>query len=147
MMPETTHPYVLLHIGGPNRTSAATGSAMRTTSSSRPSCPTCRSPRVMNEEPFGPIDLVNPVANLASALEEASRLDYGLTAYGFARSASSSAKLASGLQSGMVSINHYGLALPEVPFGGINDSGYGTEGSADTLEAYLNTKFISQMHA
>jgi succinate-semialdehyde dehydrogenase/glutarate-semialdehyde dehydrogenase len=103
--------------------------------------------RVMNDEPFGPIALVNPVADLAAALEEANRLDCGLAAYGFTRSASNSARLAAGLQCGMVSINHYGLALPEVPFGGINDSGNGTEGGADALDGYLNTKFVTQMHA
>jgi succinate-semialdehyde dehydrogenase / glutarate-semialdehyde dehydrogenase len=101
----------------------------------------------MNEEPFGPIALVNSVADLSSALEEANRLDYGLAAYGFTRSSGNAARLAAGLQSGMVSINHYGLALPEVPFGGINDSGNGTEGGADALECYLNSKFVSQMCA
>jgi succinate-semialdehyde dehydrogenase/glutarate-semialdehyde dehydrogenase len=45
----------------------------------------------------------------------------------------------------MVSINHHGLALPEVPFGGIKDSGYGSEGGTEALEAYLNTKFVSQL--
>jgi succinate-semialdehyde dehydrogenase / glutarate-semialdehyde dehydrogenase len=44
----------------------------------------------------------------------------------------------------MMTINHLGLALPEVPFGGVKDSGYGTEGGADAIEAYLNTKFVSQ---
>jgi len=45
----------------------------------------------------------------------------------------------------MASINHYGLALPEVPFGGINDSGYGTEGGGDALEACLNTRFVTSL--
>ena len=44
----------------------------------------------------------------------------------------------------MVSINHLGLALPEMPFGGVKDSGYGSEGGTEAMEAYLNTKFISQ---
>ena len=44
----------------------------------------------------------------------------------------------------MVSINHHGLALPEVPFGGVKDSGYGSEGGAEAIEAYLNTKFVTQ---
>ena len=44
----------------------------------------------------------------------------------------------------MVSINNFGLALPEVPFGGIKDSGYGSEGGTEAIEAYLNTKFITQ---
>jgi len=103
--------------------------------------------RAMNEEPFGPLALINVVSDLASALEEANRLDYGLAAYGFTRSAASSAKLATGLRTGMVSINHYGLALPETPFGGVQDSGNGTEGGAEALEAYLNTKFVTQMHS
>jgi succinate-semialdehyde dehydrogenase / glutarate-semialdehyde dehydrogenase len=37
-----------------------------------------------------------------------------------------------------------GLALPEVPFGGVKDSGYGSEGGSEAIEAYLNTKFVSQ---
>ena len=44
----------------------------------------------------------------------------------------------------MVSINHLGLALPEVPFGGVKDSGYGSEGGSEAMDAYLNSKFITQ---
>ena len=47
----------------------------------------------------------------------------------------------------MVSINHHGLALPEVPFGGIKDFGYGSEGGLEAIEAYLNTKFVTQASA
>jgi len=43
-----------------------------------------------------------------------------------------------------MTIHHLGLALPEVPFGGVRDSGYGTEGGSEAIEAYLNTKFVSQ---
>lgn len=101
--------------------------------------------RAMNEEPFGPLALMTPVSGLDEALAEANRLTYGLAAYGFTRSAASAARMSSGIASGMVSINHYGLALPEVPFGGINDSGNGTEGGADALESYLNSKFVSHL--
>lgn len=101
--------------------------------------------RAMNEEPFGPLALMTPVNGLDEALAEANRLNYGLAAYGFTRSAASASKMSSGIASGMVSINHYGLALPEVPFGGINDSGNGTEGGADALESYLNSKFFSHL--
>ena len=45
----------------------------------------------------------------------------------------------------MLSINHFGLALPEVPFGGIKDSGYGTEGGSEAINAYLNSKFVTQV--
>ncbi|MGP2491961.1 NAD-dependent succinate-semialdehyde dehydrogenase [Mesorhizobium sp. PUT5] len=103
--------------------------------------------RIMNEEPFGPVALMVPVSSLDEALGEANRLNYGLAAYAFTRSADSAARISNGLRSGMVSINHLGLALPEVPFGGINDSGYGTEGGADALEPYLNTKFVTHLQA
>ena len=43
----------------------------------------------------------------------------------------------------MTTINHVGLALPEVPFGGMKDSGYGTEGGSEAVEPYLVTKFVT----
>lgn len=101
--------------------------------------------RIMNEEPFGPVALMVPVGGLDEAIEEANRLNYGLAAYAFTRSADNASRLSSGVRSGMLSINHLGLALPEVPFGGVNDSGYGTEGGADALEPYLNTKFVTHL--
>jgi succinate-semialdehyde dehydrogenase/glutarate-semialdehyde dehydrogenase len=55
------------------------------------------------------------------------------------------AQVGAAFESGMVSINHHGLALPEVPFGGVKDSGYGSEGGIEALEAYLNAKFVSQL--
>jgi len=99
----------------------------------------------MNAEPFGPMALMVPVGGIDEAVAEANRLPYGLAAYGFTRSAAMAAKMSSDIASGMVSINHYGLALPEVPFGGINDSGFGTEGGADALQAYLNDKFVTHL--
>lgn len=99
--------------------------------------------RAMNEEPFGPLALMVPMPSVDAIIEEANRLNYGLAAYGFTRSAASAGRLREKIASGMVSINHLGLALPETPFGGINDSGYGTEGGADALEPYLNSKFVT----
>jgi succinate-semialdehyde dehydrogenase/glutarate-semialdehyde dehydrogenase len=101
--------------------------------------------RAMNDEPFGPVALMVPVSDIDEALEEANRLNYGLAAYAFTSSADNVAKLAGGVRTGMLTINHLGLALPEVPFGGINDSGYGTEGGADALEPYFNTKFVTHL--
>jgi succinate-semialdehyde dehydrogenase/glutarate-semialdehyde dehydrogenase len=105
------------------------------------------SARIMNEEPFGPIALVAPFDSFDDAITEANRLPYGLAAYAYTRSAKTAAALGQSIESGMVTINHLGLALPEVPFGGVKDSGYGTEGGADALEAYLVTKFVTQMNA
>jgi hypothetical protein len=52
--------------------------------------------------------------------------------------------ISDGLQVGMLSINHIGLALAETPFGGVRDSGYGSEGGTETFGGYLNTKFVTQ---
>ena len=99
----------------------------------------------MNEEPFGPVALIAPFKDFDSAVSEANRLPYGLAAYAFTKSAKTAAAIGSAIESGMVAINNAALALPEVPFGGVKDSGYGTEGGAEALEAYLNTKYIAQV--
>ncbi|MCC6474971.1 MAG: NAD-dependent succinate-semialdehyde dehydrogenase [Burkholderiales bacterium] len=100
--------------------------------------------RVMNQEPFGPIAVINPFRNFEDAVREANRLPYGLAAYAFTRSAKTAAAVAAEVETGMISINHLGLALPEVPFGGVKESGYGSEGGAEAIESYLNSKFVSQ---
>jgi len=100
--------------------------------------------QIMNEEPFGPVAIINRFSTLDDALEEANRLPYGLASYAYTKSTATAQAIGSRIEAGMLSINHHGLALPEVPFGGIKDSGYGTEGGADALEAYLNTKFVTQ---
>ncbi len=100
--------------------------------------------RMMNEEPFGPVAMISPFTDLSDVLEEANRLPYGLASYAFTKSAKTANALGNGIESGMVTINHLGLALPEVPFGGMKDSGYGSEGGSEAIEAYLNTKFVTQ---
>ena len=103
--------------------------------------------RLMNEEPFGPIAAIRGFSDDEEAFEEANRLPYGLAAYAYTRSTATAEMVASRVESGMVSINHHGLALPEVPFGGIKDSGYGSEGGSEAIEAYLNSKFVTQARA
>jgi len=100
--------------------------------------------RVMNEEPFGPVAVMIRFVDFGQAVEEANRLPYGLAAYAYTKSAKTANLIASAVESGMITINHSGLALPEVPFGGVKDSGYGSEGGSEAIEAYLNSKFISQ---
>ena len=99
--------------------------------------------RAMNEEPFGPIALISSFTEHEEAIAEANRLEYGLASYVFTRSSKRASAAIADLESGMVSVNHYGLALPEVPFGGVKDSGYGSEGGTEAIEPYLNTKFAS----
>jgi succinate-semialdehyde dehydrogenase/glutarate-semialdehyde dehydrogenase len=100
--------------------------------------------RIMNEEPFGPVAVISPFKNFDDVVTEANRLPYGLAAYAYTRSAKTAQAIAAQVETGMISINHHGLALPEVPFGGVKDSGYGSEGGSEALEAYLVTKFVSQ---
>jgi succinate-semialdehyde dehydrogenase/glutarate-semialdehyde dehydrogenase len=98
----------------------------------------------MNTEPFGPLAIINPFKSFDDVVTEANRLPYGLAAYAWTRSAKTANAIAASVETGMMTINHLGLALPEVPFGGVKDSGYGSEGGIEALEAYLNPKFVSQ---
>ena len=100
--------------------------------------------RVMNEEPFGPLAVIAPFGTFDEAVAEANRLPFGLAAYAYTRSARTAQAIAASVESGMMSINHHGLALPETPFGGVKDSGYGSEGGSEAIEAYLITKFVTQ---
>ncbi len=103
-----------------------------------------RDMRMMNEEPFGPLAMIFPFADFDEAVSEANRLPYGLASYAYTRSAKTANAIAASVEAGMMTINHLGLALPEVPFGGVRDSGYGSEGGSEAIEAYLNPKFVSQ---
>jgi succinate-semialdehyde dehydrogenase/glutarate-semialdehyde dehydrogenase len=103
--------------------------------------------RLLNEEPFGPVALIAPFETLDAVIAEANRLPFGLAAYAYTRSQRSASRLGGEIESGMVSINHHGLGLPETPFGGVKDSGYGSEGGAEGIEPYLNVKFVSQLDA
>ncbi|HYM73728.1 MAG TPA: NAD-dependent succinate-semialdehyde dehydrogenase [Stellaceae bacterium] len=100
--------------------------------------------RIMSEEPFGPVAVIAPFGSFDDVVAEANRLPYGLAAYAYTRSAKTAQAIAAAVETGMISINHHGLALPEVPFGGVKDSGYGSEGGSEAIESYLNTKFVTQ---
>jgi len=100
--------------------------------------------RLMKEEPFGPIAVVARFSDFGDVIARANSLPFGLASYVFTRSQERAQHTSRALAAGMVSVNHFGLSLPETPFGGINDSGYGSEGGAETLDGYLNTKFVSQ---
>lgn len=100
--------------------------------------------RLMNDEPFGPIAVVTTFADFEEVIARANSLPFGLASYVFTGSSNRAQHAAQALAAGMVSINHFGLALPETPFGGINDSGYGSEGGTETFDGYLNTKFVTR---
>ena len=101
--------------------------------------------KVMTLEPFGPIAPCVPYSDLGEAIRRANSLPYGLSSYAFTTSSKNALALQNGLQAGIVNINHFGQALPETPFGGIRDSGIGSEGGSETFDGYLTTKFVTQM--
>lgn len=101
--------------------------------------------RIMHEEPFGPIAIVMPFDGLADGLAEANHLPYGLSAYAFTSNARTAIDVADGLEAGMIGINQYRIVATELPFGGIKESGHGSEGGIEGIEHYLTNKFISQI--
>ncbi len=98
--------------------------------------------KVFNDEPFGPVAAVRGFNTLEEAITEANRLPYGLAGYAFTRSLKNAHLLAQRVDVGMLWVNQPALPSAEVPFGGLKDSGYGTEGGPEALEAYLNTRAI-----
>jgi len=99
--------------------------------------------RIMNEEPFGPVAVVNPFDTFEAAIAEANRLPFGLSAFVFTRDLATAQRAAAAIESGMVSINTAKVAWPETPFGGVKDSGSGSEGGAEGLDGYTVTKSVS----
>ena len=100
--------------------------------------------RIMNEEPFGPVALLVPFDTVEEAIAESNRVPFGLASYAFTTSMKTAQALSTYIEAGMLSINHQGIGLPEVPCGGIKESGYGSEGGTEAIEAYLNTKLVTQ---
>jgi succinate-semialdehyde dehydrogenase/glutarate-semialdehyde dehydrogenase len=99
--------------------------------------------RAMRDEPFGPLALVNPVRDLDEAIEKANALPYGLAAYAFTRSAQNADRLATEVEVGNLSINHFVASVAETPFGGVKESGYGREGGTEGLQCYTVAKNVS----
>lgn len=99
----------------------------------------------MNDEPFGPLALVARMGSIDEALAEANRMPVGLASFAFTSNVNTAAKISRTVRAGMLGINHFSLGLPETPFGGILDSGFGSEGGIEGLEAYTSPMLISAM--
>lgn len=100
---------------------------------------------LMTEEPFGPIAPVVPFNDTEDVIRKANSLPFGLSSYVFTTSLQTANRVSRGLEAGMVNINHFGSALPETPFGGVKDSGIGSEGGTETFDGYLVTKFVTSI--
>ena len=99
--------------------------------------------RVMKEEPFGPLAIINPVSSLDDAIARANALPFGLAAYGFTHSAANVDQMTSGIEAGNLSINTLEASVAETPFGGVKSSGSGREGGTEGLHNYMVTKNVS----
>ncbi|MBB6091285.1 succinate-semialdehyde dehydrogenase/glutarate-semialdehyde dehydrogenase [Povalibacter uvarum] len=99
--------------------------------------------RVMREEPFGPLAVINPVSSIDEAIQKANSLPFGLAAYAFTHSAQRANELAERIEAGNFSINTLEASVAETPFGGVKESGYGREGGTEGLFNYTVVKNIS----
>lgn len=102
--------------------------------------------RIMNEEPFGPLAPMQPFSKFDDVMEKANGLPFGLAAYAFTTSHERANAVSDALESGLVGVNHCAISFAETPFGGVKESGHGAEGGIEGLEAYLNSKFITQLN-
>ncbi|MEO8280661.1 MAG: NAD-dependent succinate-semialdehyde dehydrogenase [Ideonella sp.] len=100
---------------------------------------------VFNDEPFGPVAAIRGFDKLEDAIAEANRLPFGLAGYAFTQSIKNAHMLAQQVEVGMLWINMPAMPSPEMPFGGIKDSGYGSEGGPEAMEGYLITKAVAVM--
>lgn len=99
--------------------------------------------KIMTQEPFGPLAPIVTFKSFDEVVRRANALPYGLSAYAFTSSNATAAAIGDALESGMVGVNSIAVSTPETPFGGVKESGYGSEGGSEGLLPYLNTKFIS----
>ncbi len=101
---------------------------------------------LMTSEPFGPIAPFVRFSGFDEVIGRANSLPYGLSSYVFTNSSKYATAASNAIEAGIVNINHFGQAIAETPFGGIKDSGWGSEGGTETFDGYLNTKFITQLN-
>ena len=99
---------------------------------------------IMNEEPFGPVAMINPLPNEEAMIEEANRLPYGLAAYAWTKDPARRARLASEIEAGMIAINSLAVSAEDAPFGGVKWSGYGLEDGPEGVSACLVSKTVHE---
>ncbi len=101
------------------------------------------SAEIFNNEPFGPVASIRTFDTVDEAIAESNRLPFGLASYAFTSSLKNAHNIMSNIQVGMLWLNQPAMAYAELPFGGVKDSGYGSEGGIEALEAYLNVKMVA----
>jgi succinate-semialdehyde dehydrogenase/glutarate-semialdehyde dehydrogenase len=97
---------------------------------------------IMSNEPFGPVAVTARFDSFDEVIEKANRLPFGLAAYAFTENGRRANLLGDAIESGMVGINTFAVGGIDSPFGGIKESGFGSEGGPEGLESYLVVKAI-----
>ena len=100
--------------------------------------------RIMSEEPFGPVAPVASFKSMDDVVEKANKLEFGLASYVFTSDGKKAKAMEEAINAGMVGVNHPMVAMPETPFGGVNESGYGHEGGTEGLDCFMRTKFVTE---
>src|SRR5205085_5137681 len=90
---------------------------------------------IMNDEPFGPVAVSRSFDTFEEAIAEANRLPYGLAAFAFTENGRRANLIGDLVESGMVGINSFAISGADTPFGGVKDSGFGSEGGKEGLES------------
>lgn len=99
---------------------------------------------VATEEPFGPVAVIFPFSQLPDAISRANQLPFGLAGYLFTNDIASVNAAVGSLDCGAIAVNHWQVSLPETPFGGHKESGFGSEGGVEGLNGFLQVKFVSE---
>jgi succinate-semialdehyde dehydrogenase / glutarate-semialdehyde dehydrogenase len=99
---------------------------------------------MMNEEPFGPLAIMNRFGGEEDMIAEANRLPYGLAAFVWTRDAARQKRIAREIEAGLLGINTAMIAGPDSPFGGVKWSGHGHEDGPEGLMACMVTKAVHE---
>ncbi|MCW2369267.1 MULTISPECIES: NAD-dependent succinate-semialdehyde dehydrogenase [unclassified Sphingobium] len=99
---------------------------------------------IMNEEPFGPVALINPFGKVDDMIAEANRLPYGLAAYSWTDDVKLQRRVAREVETGMLGVNSVAIGGADSPFGGVKWSGHGHEDGPEGLHACLVTKVVHE---
>jgi succinate-semialdehyde dehydrogenase/glutarate-semialdehyde dehydrogenase len=94
------------------------------------------------EELFGPVAVVHVVSDLNEAIAVANSTPWGLGGSIWARDSREIDQAIAGVEAGMVFANAIVASSPELPFGGIKNSGYGRELSSMGIEEFVNKKLV-----
>jgi succinate-semialdehyde dehydrogenase/glutarate-semialdehyde dehydrogenase len=95
-----------------------------------------------NIEPFGPVAVLQPFDSLGDAVREANRLNIGLASYVMTNHLGIANYCTAEIHAGSVIVNNWRATLPETPFGGYRESGFGSEGGIEGLSAFQNIKLV-----